>query len=62
MQIQHFLQVQFEFIKNVHLDMVDTLKHFISVIFEIQNTHPPMNTPKLRLKHVLKYVIVICYH
>jgi hypothetical protein len=63
-QTQHSLQVQFEFVKSVHLDMVDTLKHFISVTFEfwILNTHPPMNPPKLRLKHILKYVDVICYH
>jgi hypothetical protein len=33
-QIQHSLQVPFEFIKSVHLEMVDILKHFISVIFE----------------------------
>jgi hypothetical protein len=33
-QTQHSLQVQFEFVKSVHLDMVDTLKHFISVTFE----------------------------
>jgi len=63
-QIQHSLQVPFEFIKSVHLEMVDILKHFISVIFEfwILNTHPPVNPPKFRLKYVLKYVVIICYH